>query len=256
MLNSSSYPTDFTEYYVIKKFEISAKINDILTTNELSFCLVQASLSGITNIRNTFLHESEEKRFQEYSHNLRKKSFLLGRFAAKKALRNYMSNNCKETEFCIKNSVTGEPIIEDKGLTISISHSGNIGAAIVTSNFIKIGLDIEHALNFLEIDNCFYSEAEFELLSNVYIGYNKYIIKGFIWAAKESLVKFLGIGFTIPLNILEVSAATYKDSMLHLNFKNFTTIITTLVHCENIILAISTSKSIPIPNISNYIKNV
>ena len=103
----------------------------------------------------------------------------------------------------IRYDKSGKPSI-NSDLNISISHS-NLMAAVVFSEHIKVGIDIEHKENkIINIQNKFLNESE--KLKVKFHSDVDYLTM--IWTAKESIYKALGIkgvSFSDDISIKNIS---------------------------------------------------
>lgn len=119
-----------------------------------------------------WLSTEEQERYRAFGVEKRRKQYLLGRIAAKIAIKRLLSRNPeilgiafprhiegRETEVVILNDENGSPRIagmpetlyvgaasklwQSKKLNISISHSGDLAAAIAFAGGISCGIDIE-----------------------------------------------------------------------------------------------------------------
>jgi 4'-phosphopantetheinyl transferase len=180
------------------------------------------NLEEVKNI----LHESEHKRYDEILSLKRKKSFLFGRYAAKKALAEFC-NISKLPEISIVNGVFGQPVIHHrdiKNIQISIAHTDKMAAAIVFQEEYPMALDIE------EIDECRsdfvksqFTKDELNLSKN-FSDSEQNIFNLVLWTAKEALAKVVKVGLTVPLVVLEIETIAkdiINNGEIILTYKNF-----------------------------------
>lgn len=202
-----------------------------------------------------YLHNKELKCFDHYKFPLKRRNFLLGRYAAKNALMSYHGNpSIKATDFFIENGIDGEPILLGSYHNISISHSGPIGIALISPPSIQNGIDLEHVSNLQQIDEKWFLESEIALFKLFNLSSD--CIRCLIWSAKESLVKYLKTGFSIEFNILQIEKCELDNNIIIIYFTNFKSIrCFSFVHSD-IVLSISLNKNIALQintNILNYI---
>ncbi len=141
----------------------------------------------------TFLSKGELEAYQSFKIEKRRRQWLAGRYALKSMAANYFSFDVKYTE--IKNLASGQPILKVPGgtkLPVSISHCDDYAAAAIDFNSEGIGVDIEaveprsrawERQSFCEEEIS--SRASFFLTE--------------LWAKKEAVLKFLGVGLTISM---------------------------------------------------------
>ena len=150
----------------------------------------------------TFLHQIEYQYFQNTQSEVRRSSFIRGRYCAKQAL-NYFSPH-KLTELCIVNGVFQQPLVlnNSKNLGISIAHTRTTAIAIAFPEQHPMGIDIEEwhpDLRFTLEQHWTLNEQE--LLNQATHLYQPLLF----WSAKEALSKVLKTGLTLPLPILEIT---------------------------------------------------
>ena len=134
---------------------------------------------------------------QEKDRHRKLASFLLSRFLAKKFLG--------ITKYNISTNPFGKPFFKDyPNFCYNLSHSGKWVVAAVSDKSIGIDVEMIHTLNdFLDIAKRFYSTVEYNSLlecqenSRLDLFYN-------IWTKKESMIKAIGKGLSIPLSSFNV----------------------------------------------------
>src|SRR5262249_27249669 len=92
-----------------------------------------------------YLHAKELRYFRALEHNRPRKSYLLGRVAAKRALACCASID-DATEIEVQAGIFGQPIVCSAlcwGFEVSISHMDEFGLAIAFPAGHSLGLDIE-----------------------------------------------------------------------------------------------------------------
>lgn len=212
---------------VLEKFnsEISGEYKDcfFLKSSKDNFKVYLA----ICNIENpsknqTFLHEEEQKYFKTLKYEKRINSYLLGRYAAKKAICAITGEKCLE-KILIKPGVLNQPVVNYgtvNNIQVSISHCDNLGAAVAFSEEIFLGIDIEKVDPMKnDVLKKELTPNEKNLLRNTPLPYDYYLMLN--WTAKESLSKVLKMGLTVPLNILEVSSIENKNGYFFSRYSNF-----------------------------------
>jgi 4'-phosphopantetheinyl transferase len=239
MHNQSDKNTFIVENLILE----STDNNEFNYTYRSSVCLLKANYLILEAQKENFLHSEELKKLASFDFPLRKNSYLLGRFAAKKAIIEYLNNSLTANKLLIENGLYGEPKINNLNLNISISHSDNFAFSIAISHLIKIGIDIECFKNFKALDYINIADKEALLFESVSIT-NKDLMKGLLWSAKEALVKYLEIGLTMPLELLELETIQNRGYHLIFYFKNFPILQVVILYTNTIVLAICISKKI------------
>jgi phosphopantetheinyl transferase (holo-ACP synthase) len=140
-----------------------------------------------------------------------KRQWLLGRIAAKDAVRRHLWGNGVDgelfpAELAVRNHPSGQPYVvgvhgrELPELTVSIAHRGIVGVAIASSG--RCGIDIEEIAERPESTfavAC--NPAELALLAATELEFEH------IWTAKEAVAKLLGTGLHGAPQRFEVIAA-------------------------------------------------
>src|SRR5207244_1094467 len=81
----------------------------------------------------SFLHREEIRYYESLTVEKRRCSYLLGRFAAKKAIRNYSDLVVDDTQIQIASGVFNQPLVRpgfDDPIGISISHSESVACSL------------------------------------------------------------------------------------------------------------------------------
>lgn len=145
----------------------------------------------------------EKKHFvQKFSFLDDKKRSILGEYLLKLALKENQI-----TDYQIKRTKHGKPFLKDiKDFKFNISHSGDWVVLACNTNNKEIGVDVEKICDtdYDGISKRFFSNEEYEFLNNYSIQKEALKIFYMLWTLKESYVKMLGVGFSIPLNSFSV----------------------------------------------------
>ena len=99
--------------------------------------------------------------------------------------------------------------------------------------------------NLKNLDASFYNNNEINMLKSIQL-YSDKEIKCLIWSAKEALVKYLKIGFTVPIEILEINSVSSTGNILSISFKNFPALTAFAFTINNIIVTLCVLKSVNI----------
>jgi 4'-phosphopantetheinyl transferase len=185
--------------------------------------IATALLTDLNKFRTSFLHPKEQDYYEALLHPTRQKSYLLGRFCAKQAISAY-TNNLDLRACFIENGVFEHPVVHlnyDHNLQVSISHSDELGAAIIFPEVHPLAIDVETVcikkmltiksqmtVKEMKLSNLFSSNAEIWGLT-------------MLWTAKEALSKILKCGLMISFELLEVETIIRDNNYIVSTFKNF-----------------------------------
>lgn len=203
--------------YYIKPKEINTveikKINMLRNDKEISAYLTIINTDDYENIKNTpekILNRDELNLFYSYKFDIRKKSYLSGRYAGKTAIAQ-MTNENDYTKIEIASGTFGQPVVKYAVFdepSVSISHTKDKAFGLAFPKEHPMGIDIE----VLKADN-----DKIETIKSQLTGKEIKIVKdsyledntGFItlWTMKEALSKVLRCGLTTPFRILEIHNA-------------------------------------------------
>lgn len=154
-----------------------------------------------------FLHEKEKQHLKGLTYERRIKSYLLGRYAAKQAVSQFVGVD-DLTQIHIENGIFNQPIVSGYDIQISLAHSDNLAVAIAFDPRVLIGIDVEKRNRIVEFE---LTEDEQALGRDPLL----------LWTMKESLSKVLKTGLTVPLEILEVKEINEKQGMFSSTFTHF-----------------------------------
>ena len=153
--------------------------------------------------------------------SLRRHSYLLGRRAAKTALRQQMNLEQPE-KIWVDVGVFGQPLVRapaHAGMGISISHSADYGGAIAFDMAQPMAIDIEPLRR--RDDQALLSQftpAEIDRLNHV----SQHPVSPlWLWTAKEALSKVMQTGLTVPLDLYEIGTIQQDGVFFVALFKKF-----------------------------------
>ena len=184
-------------------------------------CLASTTYSFsylIKNI-NKFLSQAEKQEFNSLANiENRKRSFLLGRLAAKKSIMALTKiKNIKEIQ--ISWGVNNQPIVTCQNypnLQISISHSQNITMAIAFDKNYPMAIDIE---KFTSAKN---HSVKSQLTRYELSNFDKYPNSALIlWTMKEAISKLLKTRLGADFRFYEISQIIKKSDHIEGYFKAF-----------------------------------
>lgn len=196
-----------------------------LYTNEIEGHMVLSIVHMDENSKeyenNSFLSSRELKILSQLKHANGKRSYQLGRFAAKKAFQQYGCD--KELDKIeIKNGIFEQPYIDQAGnVELSLSHCENVAIAAVYDKCFIAGVDVEKIRihNYNTLDRILTDKERNMLQSN---NIDKYSFVTSLWSIKEALSKCLKTGFTLSPEIMEVSDINLIEYNLYTGaFLNF-----------------------------------
>ena len=205
-------------------------------------CICRFPLLPLHLLAQQVLHATELKYYDGLEFERRKKSYLLGRYAAKKAIS--VLSDIKPHDVNIEYGVFNYPIISSScGLDkveISISHSSEMGAAIAYPATHPMGIDIER------IDPSRTSVIEKELtpreiclLKELDGSKEQGFLMTLAWTIKESLSKVLKTGMMTSFRVYEImDIISYETSYISY-YKYFGQYKTVSIKIEDYICSIT-----------------
>lgn len=167
-----------------------------------------------------FLHKYEKEYLNGIKSQKRLKSFILGRYTAKKAISNHYENINLES-ILIKNGIFRQPILEKNiNLDVSISHCDDYAVSMAFDRQLIFGIDIEkYDENKREILEKITDSDEVALFDDLNMNSTEKLIS--IWVAKEALSKCLKTGISVNLKIFKISKVKLNNSNIIGEFLNF-----------------------------------
>ncbi|QDH19811.1 4'-phosphopantetheinyl transferase family protein [Saccharibacillus brassicae] len=168
-----------------------------------------------------YLQEEELSYYAGLQVEKRRKSFLLGRLCAKKAIQSYSDiENLKR--ILIRRGIFQQPIVVAtlcSNVQVSITHSNDIGAAIAFSEGCSMGIDIEKISEESEVIESVLTQKERNLIQT--LSMNSTAALYLMWTAKEALSKILKTGFTTPPQVFEIEKIHLHSSYASSEYTNF-----------------------------------
>lgn len=169
-----------------------------------------------------FLHPNELSYFRALSFDRRRRSYLLGRCAAKQALMEHCSL-VSPTEVEIASGVFQHPVVRpglNEPTGVSISHSERVACALAYHEMHPASIDVEDAAPDREaVMRTQILPRELERAATAWNGEPHHA--AVIWTAKEALSKALRCGMTCPYELLAVTDLQPGRLMLGGRFENF-----------------------------------
>lgn len=171
----------------------------------------------------SFLHPAELGRYVSFKSLPRKRSFLMGRLAAKNALSAYY-NEPDLSSFQVVNGIMKHPVLRylsEEHAGVSITHNNEFAAAVVFPDVHPVSIDIESvepgkAKSIgLEL-----TEEESRMALNGRLSREEFYTA--FWTIKEAISKIIHTGAMIPFTLLAVEEPSFlNDSTIETHFKNF-----------------------------------
>lgn len=179
------------------------------------------SASGRTDVER-WLHPRERERLIGLAAEKRRREFLLGRVAAKQALK-VLRPDLVAREVSIDAGVFQQPILcsaDPNPLGVSLSHGGRLAAAVAFPAGHPLGIDVE------PIDDsnlsALQSQVSVDELPLATPGGTEAERFTRVWTIKESLSKVLGCGMMTPFSLFSpVDAAFAGDGSYSGGFEHF-----------------------------------
>lgn len=125
---------------------------------------------------------------------------LLGQFLIKKMINYEINLNPRDMLFDINDY--GKPYLKnDSNIHFNISHSGEYVVGIIDRNFVGIDIEKIDNIDFENLSKNFYTKDEHEYLLKQNDPKDCFYK---IWTLKESYIKAVGKGLSIPLNTFSI----------------------------------------------------
>jgi 4'-phosphopantetheinyl transferase len=174
-------------------------------------------------IKNDFLHLNEQMYYESLVVDKRRFSYLIGRYAAKKAIVAYDNIN-DMTSIEIIPGIFQQPVVRyfnNQNVQVSISHSQHWGAALAFPEAHPMSIDIEDINPERKIHTLLQTSIhEQKKLDNIPMGETeKYTL---IWTIKEALSKILRTGLTTEFSVFEISDMVPWENYFECYFRHFT----------------------------------
>lgn len=151
------------------------------------------------------LTQAEVDRWQRYYFSQDRTNFLKTRYAIKQLLGYYLAKPPQSIDWQLGSY--GKPYIAQSPLDFNISHSGDYALLAVGWGGC-LGIDIElinETTNCLELAKRFFAEEEVDQIEAFQASKAQLCQVFFhIWTAKESIIKALGKGLSLPLTSFAV----------------------------------------------------
>lgn len=203
----------YTEAVILKRPEGNLKA---------AICFFRLPVSFPLDEIEKVLHPREAAYYNTLKFEKRKRSYLIGRYAAKQAIGAVVQEKDLR-KILIEQGIFNQPVVscEDKhNIQVSITHCDELGAAIAFREVHPMGIDLQGInTNKREVMESQATEDEKEIVTKLSRPYDTLLTV--LWTAKEALSKVLKTGMMTPFTIYEVSTVEIQDDCLIGYFRNF-----------------------------------
>lgn len=187
-----------------------------IPSNNTDIWLIRGNASNFEySQRNiSILSDDEFERSKAFRFTEHRRQYLLVRFCVRNILSAYKGTPSPE-KWVFRKNAFGRPYIDSAlhpiPIFFSISHTKDM-IAIAVSDIKSMGVDAEKhdkRINSIEISSSFFSHYEHQQL--IKLPENKQKERFYdLWTLKESYIKAIGKGLSIPLNSFELDFVTNK----------------------------------------------
>lgn len=186
------------------------------------FCAINKDLFELIK-EIAILHPEELAYYETLKFDRRKKSYLLGRIAAKQAVLELPYNDNAIDSFSIQFGVFQFPVVkylQNQNIQVSITHCDNLGIALAFPEEHPLAIDIEKIDDRnIKTMKSLIGDQEYDLISSCSLEMS--IGSVLTWTIKEALSKLLKTGFTVDFKILEINSLEKTGSIYTATFKSF-----------------------------------
>jgi 4'-phosphopantetheinyl transferase len=194
---------------------------------DATLCFSQMSLADLAQrlLDHPFLHAHELAYLNRLPQSSpRRHHYLLGRYCAKCAIANHWLTAPPAQQIWIQSGVFRQPVIHVAGksaLQLSISHSADIGVALVFAETYPMGIDLEiGSLQHIQLLQDQLTPKESTNFHSIWV-LNHAWAATWLWTVKEALGKALKTGLTVPLSLYEINKTQRKDIYLVTEYTHF-----------------------------------
>lgn len=179
-------------------------------------CVLNLGVGDGSALTRKYFSKKEKMQLAKFQSQKRIDSFVAGRAAAKVALSRFIGEPSNMKQISVENGYFRQPYADHLNVSMSISHSHEIGGAFVGPAGIPLALDIE------KIDERFDP-----VLSQVIHDHHSGLAastpfeKVAIWSAMEALSKALQTGFTTSMSIYRISRIQRFEKSIDLSYEYF-----------------------------------
>jgi phosphopantetheinyl transferase len=168
------------------------------------------------------LHPEERKYYDSLRFEKRMRSYLIGRYAAKRAVA-ALTGETDLAKILVQAGVFTQPIVtlpDHQNIQVSISHCDHLGTALAFPEAHPLGIDLEKIhLDKNDVLERQMTPGEIELIKAQPDFYEAMLT--LLWTAKEALSKVIKTGLMTPMKIYEINRMEYHDPYFLSYYKNF-----------------------------------
>ncbi|MGY0035198.1 4'-phosphopantetheinyl transferase family protein [Pedobacter sp. NJ-S-72] len=176
----------------------------------------------LKELSRSFLHMNELSFFDTLKVSKVQHSYLLGRYAAKRALGAFTDNPVL-TDAQVSSGIFQQPVLylaNGGNIQLSIAHTSEMGIAVVFPEGHPMGVDVEtvdekQSETIREV----LTPGELNKLGLIHIDVNNSLT--LLWTMKEALSKVLRTGLMTPFQLYEIESVEHKGDVVICNFINF-----------------------------------
>jgi 4'-phosphopantetheinyl transferase len=169
-----------------------------------------------------FLNYHELNYYNTLKFEKRIKSYLIGRYTAKRAIAAFC-NELNLENIIIEHGIFTQPIVKCKSgqnIQVSITHCDDFGVALAFPEAHPMGIDIERISDAREALERQITDEEKALIKTFPFPYNTMLT--YLWTTKEALSKVLRTGLMTPFKLFEIDKLELRNDGSFLNlYKNF-----------------------------------
>lgn len=149
-----------------------------------------------------YLAPQKQLKVRKLRHMKDKRRSIIGDMLIRKMLCNHLQ--CKNEALVFDTNPYGKPYLaKEQGVKFNLSHAGDWVVAAVSS--LEVGIDVEQIKPIeMDIAKRFFTKDEYLELMTVNEK-DRIILFYKLWTLKESYVKMIGKGLTIPFNTFSIS---------------------------------------------------
>ncbi|EJL31759.1 4'-phosphopantetheinyl transferase superfamily protein [Brevibacillus sp. BC25] len=207
------FPQTFTNEFVIKGTDREFRV---------SLCMGYFSVPVDFLKIVKFLHPKEFEYYFHLEYERRVKSYLTGRYVAKKAV-SVLTGEDSLDRICIEQGIFHHPVVNLPNTTnvqVSITHCDDLAAAIAFTEELPLGIDMERiSVDRNKVLETQMTLKESRLLSCMPYSYETNLT--LFWTVKEALSKVLKTGLTTSFHVYEISQVEARDGVVYSLFENF-----------------------------------
>lgn len=213
--------------------------------NQASLYMASIPHEDLFELAIRHLHPEELKFVHSLRFERRVRSYLAGRYAAKKAISLYAGDS-ELNRIWIDQGIFSQPVVAGPcRVQVSITHCEEVAAAVAFTEKLPMGIDIEQIrsdrLDVLE------SQATLREMDMVRsLPYPKESLLALLWSAKEALSKALRTGLTAPFRIYELNRLESRDGFWVSAFENFFQYETVSVFFHSYVCSVTYPKGVKV----------